>query len=64
MGHSRKLLDFLCAALKKQGFSLLLSSSQSDEAEPQQWHEHMGFQKNGSMTHVLETGEVFYRLLL
>lgn len=65
-GHSRTLLGFLNDHLRGRGYVALLSSSQTDEPEPQAWHRHMGFTSNGIIENIAEegVGEVVYRLML
>lgn len=65
-GCSRKMLEFLKAHLKKQGYVALLSSSQTNEVEPQMWHVHMGFKTNGIIENIDDDniGEIVYRMLL
>jgi GNAT superfamily N-acetyltransferase len=65
-GLSRRLLDFLCDHLRAEGCVALLSSSQTDEVAPQNWHRHMGFHTNGVIENIADdnVGEIVYRLLL
>ena len=65
-GYSRILLSFLKDHLRAQGFVALLSSSQTDEPEPQRWHLHMGFSSNGLIENIMDegVGELVYRLML
>ncbi len=65
-GHSRIILTFLIAHLKAQGYVALLSSSQTDEPEPQAWHLYMGFTSNGIIENIADegVGELVYRLML
>ena len=65
-GYSRLLLSFLKDHLRAQGFVALLSSSQTDEPEPQRWHLHMGFTANGLIENIMDegVGELVYRLRL
>lgn len=65
-GYSILLLDFLKQHLRNQGFVALLSSSQTNEPEPQAWHSHMGFTTNGIIENIADEGigEVVYRLML
>ena len=65
-GLSRRLLEFLTAELKEHGYVALLSSSQTDEPEPQRWHVHMGFHTNGIIEHIADdnVGELVYRKML
>lgn len=63
-GLSRLLVDDLVARLKSQGYAALLSSSQTDEPEPQAWHRHLGFTSNGIIENIADEGigEVVFRL--
>lgn len=65
-GYSRVLLDDLVQRLRAQGYAALLSSSQTDEPEPQAWHVHMGFTSNGIIENIADEGigEVVFRLIL
>lgn len=65
-GYSRVLVDFLCEQLRAQGYVALLSSSQTDEPEPQAWHRHLGFASNGIIENIADDGigEVVFRLEL
>jgi ribosomal protein S18 acetylase RimI-like enzyme len=65
-GVSRLLLGFLESELKRRGYMALLSSSQTNEPEPQAWHRHMGFQENGLIEHIADegVGELVFRKLL
>ncbi len=65
-GYSRLLLGFLLAELRAKGYVALLSSSQTDEPEPQAWHLHMGFAPNGVIENIADegVGELVYRLML
>lgn len=65
-GFSRKMVNFLTDALKARGFAALLSSSQTNEPEPQAWHIHMGFTSNGIIENIDDEGigEVVFRLML
>ncbi len=65
-GYSRLMLAFLKDHLLEQGYAALLSSSQTDEPEPQRWHLHMGFTSNGLIENIADdgVGEVVYRVLL
>lgn len=56
------LLAFVSATLQQRGHSVLYSSSQVDEPEPQVWHRHMGFEECGMIGGINKgVGEVFYR---
>lgn len=63
-GYSRLMLAFLKEHLKAQGYVALLSSSQTDEPEPQRWHLPMGFGSNGVIENIMDegVGELIYRL--
>ncbi len=65
-GLSRLLLGALIDHLRVQGYVALLSSSQTDEPEPQAWHLHMGFAPNGIIENIADegVGELVYRLML
>jgi GNAT superfamily N-acetyltransferase len=62
-GCGKALLNFVEITLKEQGHALLFSSSQVDEAEPQAWHRHMGFEECGVINGINEggIGEIFFR---
>ncbi|PLP61372.1 N-acetyltransferase [Mesorhizobium loti] len=49
------------AAMQEEGATLLMTSSQSDEAEPQAWHRRNGFRDAGriSFGHLQSVPEVF-----
>jgi L-amino acid N-acyltransferase YncA len=65
-GGSRILLEFLETDLRRRGYAALLSSSQTDEPEPQRWHAHMGFHSNGIIENIADdnVGEVVFRKVL
>lgn len=65
-GYSKLLLEFLKNHLREQGRVALLSSSQTDEPEPQNWHRHMGFKSNGIIENIMDddVGEIVYRMML
>lgn len=65
-GVGRAMLRFIEAELRGAGHDVLLSSSQADEPEPQQWHRHMGFRECGRLEAVNAGGidEVFFRKML
>lgn len=62
-GVGRALLDELERRLRERGHTVLFSSSQVDEPEPQAWHRHMGFQECGVIHGLNEggVGELFFR---
>lgn len=65
-GIGTLVLDYLTKFLKANDYHVLLSSSQVNEAEPQQWHRKMGFAECGILNGINEgdIGEVFFRLEL
>jgi len=66
MGYSRILLDFNEERLRGEGHEKLYSSSQADEAQPQAWHRHMGFEECGVINGINAggIGEIFFRKAL
>jgi ribosomal protein S18 acetylase RimI-like enzyme len=65
-GLSRRMLALLTRDLKMRGYPALLSSAQTNEPTAQQWHEHLGFTRNGLIENIADEGigEIVYRLLL
>jgi N-acetylglutamate synthase-like GNAT family acetyltransferase len=65
-GYSVELLSFLKSYLRNEGYVALLSSSQTDEPEAQNWHRKMGFKSNGIIENIADddVGEIVFRLLL
>ncbi len=65
-GYSRQMLEFLKMHLRSEGYVALLSSSQTDEPEAQNWHRHIGFKSNGIIENIADddVGEVVFRMLL
>jgi N-acetylglutamate synthase-like GNAT family acetyltransferase len=65
-GYSKVMLEFLKQHLRDQGYITLLSSSQTDESAPQNWHRHMGFKSNGIIENIADddVSEIIYRLML
>ena len=49
-GAGKAMLSLLEEAAREQGIRLIMSSSQSDEPQPQAWHRHMGFRDAGALT--------------
>ncbi len=62
-GVGRAMLDFLEEHLVKSGYSVLYSSSDVNEPEPQAWHRHVGFKDCGVISGMNEGGasEVIFR---
>lgn len=61
-GVGRKLLGFTEAFLLENGHKEIYSSSQVDEAKPQEWHRHVGFEECGIISGINEgIGEIFLR---
>lgn len=62
-GVGTALLRFTEAEVVRRGQTVLYSSSQADEPEPQAWHRHMGFEECGLIAGLNEggVGEVFFR---
>lgn len=48
--------------MRSKGVELLMTSSMSDEPEPQAWHRRNGFVESGSLTfgHLQKTPEIFF----
>lgn len=65
-GVGRALLAYAEAQLVREGHTVLYSSSQADEPEPQAWHRHMRFEECGLLAGINEggVGEVFFRKVL
>jgi N-acetylglutamate synthase-like GNAT family acetyltransferase len=65
-GYSKLMLEFLKNHLSEQSYIALLSSSQTDEPGPQNWHHHMGFKSNGIIENIMDdnVGEIVYRMML
>ena len=59
----KAMLRFMEDYLRENGHEQLLSSSQVDEAEPQAWHRHVGFEECGLIGSINDggIGEVFFR---
>jgi len=62
-GCGKALLTCVESYLKQRGHTVLFSSSQVNEAEPQAWHRHMGFEECGVINEINEggIGEIFFR---
>ena len=62
-GVGSALLTFVEEAMRAEGHTALYSSAQADEAEPQAWHRHAGFEECGIIAGINEggIGEVFFR---
>ena len=65
-GVGKALLAYTEAFLRGQAHTALYSSSQADEAEPQAWHRHVGFEECGLIAGINEggVGEIFFRKTL
>ncbi len=62
-GAGKAMLRFMEDYLREHGHQQLFSSSQVDEAEPQAWHRHVGFEECGLIGGINDggVGEVFFR---
>lgn len=62
-GAGKAMLRFMEDYLRENGHQHLFSSSQVDEAEPQAWHRHVGFEECGLIGGINDggVGEVFFR---
>lgn len=62
-GAGKAMLRFMEDYLRENGHQQLFSSSQVDEAEPQAWHRHVGFEECGLIGGINDggIGEVFFR---
>ena len=66
-GHHRRgvgkaLLGFVEERLREKGHTVLYSSSQADEPEPQEWHRHVGFTECGVIKEINDgIDEIFFR---
>jgi GNAT superfamily N-acetyltransferase len=62
-GVGQTLLAFVETVMSEKGHTVLYSSSQADEPEPQAWHRRMGFEECGILAGINEggIGEVFFR---
>jgi N-acetylglutamate synthase-like GNAT family acetyltransferase len=62
-GIGKAMLGYLEAGLRCGGHATLYSSSQADEAEPQAWHRHVGFEECGVIAGINQggVGELFFR---
>jgi len=64
-GVGRALLKEVCERARAQGHRALYSSSTANEAEPQAWHRHMGFEECGLIAGINDgVGELFFRKAL
>ena len=50
-GVGKAMLDFLERYAIKNNIKVVMSSSQQDEAQPQEWHRKMGFKDAGAIEH-------------
>lgn len=64
MGLGRLMLKYLSDFLIANEHTILLSSSQVNEVQPQMWHRKMGFVECGILNGINEggVGEVFFKL--
>jgi ribosomal protein S18 acetylase RimI-like enzyme len=62
-GIGRAMIAFLERQLSEQGHRVLLSSSQSNEPEPQAWHRRVGFRECGIIRGINADGsdEIFFQ---
>ena len=62
-GAGKAMLRFMEDYLRENGHQQLFSSSTVDEAEPQAWHRHVGFEECGLIGGINDggVGEVFFR---
>jgi len=62
-GAGKAMLRFMEDYLRENGHQQLFSSSRVDEAEPQAWHRHVGFEECGLIGGIDDggVGEVFFR---
>jgi N-acetylglutamate synthase-like GNAT family acetyltransferase len=65
-GAGKEMLAFVEGDLREKGHIALYSSSQADEAEPQAWHRHVGFEECGMIAGLNPggVGEIFFRKIL
>ncbi len=60
-GVGKKLLNFAESFLREKEHKEIYSSSQVNEAEPQKWHRHVGFEECGIISGINEgIGEIFF----
>ncbi|OUS76111.1 hypothetical protein B1748_14985 [Paenibacillus sp. MY03] len=61
-GLGKRLLKYVEEHLKSKGLKTIYSSSQVNEADPQEWHRKMGFKECGIINGINEgkIGEVFF----
>lgn len=61
-GIGRGMLNFWDHEMRKMGFEILMTSSEKDEQEPQDWHKQNGFVESGALTfgHLQTTPEIFF----
>ena len=64
-GVGTALLAGIGATLRERGHTILYSSSQVNEPEPQAWHRRMGFEECGVIAGINDgVGEIFFRTRL
>lgn len=60
-GIGKNLLKFTELFLKEKGHRAIYSSSQVNEASPQEWHRHVGFKECGIISGINKgVGEIFF----
>lgn len=61
-GFGTRMFEAWQTAMRQQGARLLMTSSMSDEPEPQAWHRRNGFEPSGALTfgELQATPEVFF----
>ncbi|MQB10177.1 MULTISPECIES: GNAT family N-acetyltransferase [Agrobacterium] len=61
-GVGAALTGFWETQMRQQGASLVMTSSQQDEEEPQRWHRHNGYQEAGilNFAEIQDAAEVFF----
>jgi N-acetylglutamate synthase-like GNAT family acetyltransferase len=61
-GLGKRLLKYVEEHLKSKGIKTIYSSSQVNEADPQEWHRKMGFKECGIINGINEgkIGEIFF----
>ena len=62
-GVGRTLLHHTESFLRQRGYTVLYSTSKTNETQPQAWHRHVGFEECGAVAGIHEggVGEIFFR---